>query len=184
MPLDLAIRYAPIVEFAQRERPASIPEVGSGVHGIAYYLKDRHIVGSDLKFRERPESNMRAVASTAEVLPFRNRSFDLVISSDMMEHLPAAIRGDVVKEMLRVSRKHVVIGFPSGRIAQRHDFKLRETLQRRGVSLRSLEEHVQHEYPTSESILSSVDKDKFRYWILRNANWRVHWAVAFLLTKN
>jgi hypothetical protein len=40
MPLDLAIRYAPMVEFVRRQRPASILEVGSGVHGIAYYLED------------------------------------------------------------------------------------------------------------------------------------------------
>jgi SAM-dependent methyltransferase len=184
MPLDLAIRYAPIVEFARRERPTSILEVGSGAHGIAYYLKDRSIVGTDVKFRELPEKNMRALASSAEALPFRDRSFDMVLSSDMMEHLPEPVRGAVVVEMLRVSRRHLVIGFPSGLIAQRHDFRLRETLRKKGIRLQWLEEHVLHEYPTSESILRVVDKDQVRYRILRNANWRVHWAVAFLLTKH
>ena len=180
MPLDLAIRYAPIVEFVRRQRPASILEVGSGVHGIAYYLEDLSIVGTDVKFRERPQNNMRAVASSAEALPFHDRSFDLVISSDMMEHLPAAIRADVVKEMLRVARRHLVIGFPSGLIAQRHDFQLRRALQKKGMTLNWLEEHVQHEYPTSKTILSALHQNGVRYRVIRNANWRLHWAVAFL----
>jgi len=183
MPLDLAIRYAPIVDFVRRRHAVSILEVGSGSHGLAYYLKDRPIVGTDIKFRELPENNMRPVVCSAEALPFPDRSFDLVVSSDMMEHLPAALRGDVVNDMLRVSRRHLIIGFPSGERAKLHDFELRKILQKRGKTLHWLEEHVQHEYPTSERIVSALPNDTVRYRVVRNANWRVHQAVVLLQTS-
>jgi hypothetical protein len=167
----------------RRRHAASILEVGSGSHGLAYYVKGRPIVGTDIKFRELPEKNMRPVVCSAEALPFRDCSFDLVVSSDMMEQLPAEIRGDVVNDMLRVSRRHLIIGFPSGETAKLHDFQLRKILQKRGKTSHWLEEHVQHEYPTSETIVSALPKDTVRYHVVRNANWRVHQAVVLLQTS-
>jgi SAM-dependent methyltransferase len=184
MPLDWAIRYAPIVDFVRRCGPTSILEVGSGPQGLANYLCDRSIVGTDVKFGELPVSNMRAVAASAEALPFRDRSFELVVSSDMMEHLPASMRGSVVDEMLRVSQKHLIIGFPSGNVAKRHDLELRATLQRRKAKpLRWLEEHVQHEYPTSASILQTLQDKAIRYRVMPNANWRLHKASVLMQTN-
>ena len=184
MPLDWAIRYAPIVQFIHRCQPGSILEVGSGPQGLAYFLKNRSIVGTDVKFGELPASNMRAVSASAESLPFRDRSFELVVSSDMMEHLPASLRSAVVTEMLRVSTKYLVIGFPSGEFAKLHDTQLHATLeQRKAKPLRWLDEHRQHEYPTSEAIVEALANERVRYHIKLNANWRLHRAIVLLQTN-
>jgi SAM-dependent methyltransferase len=184
LPLDWAIRYAPIVQFVQTNRPKSILDVGSGPQGLAYYLADQRVVGTDVKFGEPPVKNMRAVAASAADLPFRDRSFDLVVSSDMMEHLPVAMRGPVVRELLRVSRRHLIIGFPSGKTAKLHDSELRSTLQRRKAKpLPWLEEHVQHQYPTSDAIIEALANCEVEYRITPNANWQVHKKVVLLQTS-
>ena len=103
MPIDWALRYAPILSAIRERRPQTILEVGSGPHGVAYYLRDRRVVGTDIAFGERPLPNLRAVLASAEALPFRDRAFDLVVSSDMMEHLPEQLRERAVRELLRVS---------------------------------------------------------------------------------
>ena len=87
-------------------------EFGSGWKGIAYFLSDTTIVGMDIRFSKRPLPNMLPTISSLIGLPFRNRSFDLVLSSDMMEHLPENLLQDALAEMLRLAARYVIVGFP------------------------------------------------------------------------
>jgi len=150
MSLDWAIRYAPIVSFIRTYRPRSILEVGSGPQGIAYFLKDMGVVGTDVRFGEKPLTNIRPVMASSVDLPFQENAFDMVVSSDMMEHLPKNLRQSAMKEMLRVAARYVVVGFPSGTIAKKHDLEVAAALNRRGIRMPLwISEHLEHEYPTS-----------------------------------
>ena len=45
-------------------------------------------------------------------LPFADRSFDVAVSIDILEHLPREIRGRFVAELNRVSRQRVIVAAP------------------------------------------------------------------------
>src|SRR5687767_4228091 len=104
-----SLRYLPIRD-ALRERGlehASLLEVGSGGKGISPYVR-HDIVGCDLAFPEPGPFTVHRVKSTAEALPIRSRAFDVVVSVDALEHIPAAARPPAIAEMVRVARRAVV----------------------------------------------------------------------------
>lgn len=77
-------------------RSFHILEVGAGGGFTLLALQEmgfRHLTGSDLTqttlaaMQQRLE-NVALVAADAEALPFRDDSFDLLLSSDVVEHLP------------------------------------------------------------------------------------------------
>jgi len=184
MPIDWAIRYAPIISFIRSRRPTSILEVGSGPQGIAFFLKDSAIVGTDVRFGDRPLTNIRPVIASSIDLPFQESAFDMVVSSDMMEHLPENLRQSAMKEMLRVAARYVVVGFPSGAIAKKHDLDVAASLDRRGIRMPLwISEHLEHEYPTSEAVLDGLPLDSMRCRVVPNANWRIHKTLVLLQTS-
>ena len=46
-------------------------------------------------------------------LPFHDKSFDIVISAEVLEHLPHGIYEDAIIEMQRVSKKYIIISVPN-----------------------------------------------------------------------
>ena len=183
MPIDWAIRYAPMVSFVRSCRPRSILEVGSGPQGIGYFLKDMPIVGTDIRFGELPLANLRPVVASSIALPFQDHAFDMVLSSDMIEHLPEGLRQTAMKEMLRVADRFVVVGFPSGSVAKMHDLEIVAYLKRQGIKIPVwISEHLQYEYPTSQSVLRGLPLDLMRCRVVANANWRIHKAIVLLQT--
>src|SRR5258708_1426676 len=90
---EAALRYIPIVKLLKKEKldQARILEVGSGSYGITPYLK-RKITGVDTSFDEPQYHLLRQVHGSAEKLPFKAKKFEVVILSDVLEHLPAKIR--------------------------------------------------------------------------------------------
>lgn len=57
----------------------------------------------------------------------------MVVSSDMMKHLPENLRQSAMKELLRVAARYVVVDFPAGAIAKAHDLDVAAFLNRRGI---------------------------------------------------
>jgi ubiquinone/menaquinone biosynthesis C-methylase UbiE len=47
-------------------------------------------------------------------MPFKDNTFEFVFCLDMLEHIPKKDRLLVIQEMIRVSKKHIIIGFPFG----------------------------------------------------------------------
>jgi Methyltransferase domain len=122
-------------------------EIGSGAIGLGEFW--RHpFVGCDVSFAEKPRAPMQPVKCSGSRLPFADRSFDAVVASDVMEHIPPEWRRSVVSEALRVSRRVVVIGYPSGPSAMTADRDLREWyLKKKKVPPTWLEEHMMHPFP-------------------------------------
>jgi len=94
---------------------------------------------------------MRAVCCTGGQLPFRDHSFDAVVVSDVIEHIPPSQRKQVVAEALRVARKLVVIAYPCGPAAFNVDRKLfREYKTRKLTPPAWLAEHMLHPFPDED----------------------------------
>jgi hypothetical protein len=114
-----------------------------------------------LPLSEVMSTNLREPADIVyegDQLPFADRSFEAVTSSDVIEHLPAEQRQAHVDELVRVARYRVIIGCPLGtaehaaseqRIAQ-------DLRDRYGLRLDFLEEHLEYGLPTEEELRALV----------------------------
>src|SRR3989344_8357082 len=96
---ETAIRYYPIVELLKKLKldKSQILEVGSGSYGISPYLR-KNITGVDMSFDEPEYPKLKQVIGSADMLPFKNNQFAVVILSDVLEHLPKKIREQSLME--------------------------------------------------------------------------------------
>ncbi len=188
--LNWAARYFPILrELKQQlDETDSILEIGSGSLGVGKFYRGS-FVGCDVSFSYRPKPPMLPVVATAAELPFEDRSFDGVIVSDVLEHVPPDQRTAVVHEALRVMRKVAIFGFPCGPQAFEYDQRLADTYDRRQQEKPVwLQEHMQHPFPT-ESLFEDLQQEwivksfgnesvDFHYWVMRKEMHR-SWIYVF-----
>lgn len=188
--LNRAARFFPILRELKSQLPAggAILEVGSGSIGLGEFWTGP-FVGCDLIFSSRPLKNMRAVRCSGHQLPFVTGAFDAVVVSDVMEHVPPAMRKQVVSEVLRVARRLVVFGYPCGPAAFELDRKLYSDYQNRKLPPPVwLEEHMLHPFPDEDLFveLPAEWKQKvipneslqFHYWVMRTEMFRL-WDYSF-----
>lgn len=150
----LALRYLPLIKHI---RPIdSILEVGSGSLGIGPYIR-RPFVGCDLNFAGPVWSPMTKLISSAQKLPLKNSSFDIVINMDMLEHLPPQTRQQAINELIRVARHTVIIGVPTGKRAHQQDNQLDQLyLKVHGKRHPFLQEQTDFGLPTPNAIIKAI----------------------------
>jgi len=112
LPFDMFQRYMlvkEIINCVRTRRSIHILDVGGhpGVISDFFPADKTHVI--DLKVCKR-ENFVRA---DCQSLPFRSGIFDLVTNIDVLEHLPKGKRLQVLEELLRVSRRFVVVAAPS-----------------------------------------------------------------------
>ncbi|MHC4122178.1 MAG: class I SAM-dependent methyltransferase [Planctomycetota bacterium] len=173
---EVAIRYLPVLK-ELRIYPAdysTILEVGSGPLGLALHTK-RKIIGVDIAVTGPRYQNMILVNSDAASLPFKKNTFDLVVSLDMFEHIPKQFRQKVLAELMRVSRKKIIIGMPSGIKAEEWEERVRKIYDDAMCKLSGLEknrfierniflsQHYQCGLPKEEEIRMYIDEERKKY---------------------
>lgn len=182
--LNRAARFFPILQELKRQLPAEgeLLEVGSGSLGLGEFW-NRSFVGCDISFTTRPVNHMRAVVCSGAQLPFGDRTFDAVVVSDVVEHVPPVLRKTIVDEALRVSRRIVVFGYPCGPAASELDRKLyRDYQDKHLVPPIWLEEHMLHPFP-DDNLFADVpagwtrrvipnESLSFHYWMMRTEMFR------------
>ena len=153
---SIALRYLTIIASIKRNFPTGIKilDVGSGEFGLATYIGGGYeITGTDIDFGEERQKGLRIVKASAENLPFREGEFDVVVSVDMMEHLPQGIRERAVFEMVRVAKSKVYISCPRGRFSKIIDRLLSKYYKFTHKSeLGYLNEHQKYGLPSESSI--------------------------------
>jgi SAM-dependent methyltransferase len=91
-------------------------DVGCGNGFFTHYWKEKtpHVIGIDFSQEMLMKNqNPLRVRGRAEALPFKDQSFDVVFCSNLLHHVERPV--DVVKEMVRVSKRHVVLSEPNAR---------------------------------------------------------------------
>lgn len=151
--LNWAARYYPIIRVLKAHglfERASLLEIGSGPIGIGRFRKVP-FVGCDISFPVPAEWPMTPVTGSAAELPMADNEFDVVVASDVLEHVPPPLRAKVISECLRVARQLVIFGFPSGEIAWQADKDLLATYRDAKVPAPDwLTEHMEAMFPGGE----------------------------------
>jgi len=111
---DARIRYHYILKNIGEQHCLSILDVGAGPGYLAEELRRRNlkVVVSDINFYQmkKIKSSLKidALVLDAAHLCFRDKAFDIVISSDVYEHLDQHQRVQFLKEILRVAKRKVI----------------------------------------------------------------------------
>lgn len=159
---ETALRYLPIVDLLKREKllNSKILEVGSGSYGITPYLK-REVTGVDTDFPEPEYPLLKQVKSSGEKLPFKDNQFEVLILSDVLEHIPANKRKSVLEEAVRVASKFIIISGPFGKDSFSQDKKLADYSKKKiGQMHPFFKEHLENGLPEVEDIKKLLDKNK------------------------
>ena len=70
------------------------------------------MVSIDLPRNVETKDGYKLAFADLRALPFRDNSFDITICTEVLEHLPEEVLSKGVKELLRVSRKYVLVSVP------------------------------------------------------------------------
>jgi hypothetical protein len=157
---DEGLRYLPIADaiLTGKVSDPSILEIGSGAKGITPYVPYT-VTGLDVAFNGDIAKNLKPVILSSASIPFPDKSFDYVISVDMLEHVPPIQRFDVISEMLRVADRRIFLAVPCGKAAEDHDKKMDDLYLRwKGERYDYLREHVENGLPDKEELRSFINK--------------------------
>lgn len=102
-------------------KPKTVLEIGPGNKTVTEALKKNNIrvTTVDIDLSLDPD-----IVASVTKLPFQEKSFDLVLCSEVLEHLPYDSFKDSLREIKRVCRHQVVLCLPNAGIVFSFCFKL------------------------------------------------------------
>ena len=116
-----AQQYNSVLKNVQKGMRVLDAGCGEGVLSFMMAEKGAEVVGVDLSVPNIKNASARAVShkglnvsfavADVEHLPFADNSFDLVVSSHVLEHIPDFDQG--MKEIMRVTKSRAVIAIPT-----------------------------------------------------------------------
>src|SRR5262249_25523310 len=116
-------------------------------------------------------------------LPFRKNSFDIVVSTDVLEHLEQRKRKTFLNELIRVTSRILILGFPHDTpVAKKADETLFEFIRRiSGKDYGFLSEHLEYGLPDAEEICRLLHSKTSEILQFHNAN--VHSWLMLLMAN-
>jgi SAM-dependent methyltransferase len=180
--LNWRIRYCKILDQNRDlfDVSKSILEVGSGNIGVARYLK-RKVVGLERDFIGPVDEWLEPARGDILDIPFADRSFDIVLCVDVLEHLSESSRPRAISELIRCARSKVFITCPCGSSAEEGERHLAELFRKSGVGMQGwLAEHIQNGLPSVGSIFKELAKTGLEFEITGNESMNQHFAGVLL----
>lgn len=97
------------------ETGASALDVGARDGHISRLLARRYadVTALDLVQPAFTHPRVRTVAGDVTALQFGDRAFDVVVCTEVLEHIPGGRLADACRELARVTRGHLLIGVPN-----------------------------------------------------------------------
>ncbi len=116
-------------------------------------IADRHII---------PSSAERLyIKADAMLLPFINKAFLITVSLDTFEHIPQSDRCRFVKEIQRITNKHIVTSFPQLNIENEHIEKILSGIinminKKEDIYL---SQHLTNRLPSSDELTECLEEE-------------------------
>lgn len=138
-------------------------DVGGGITGIKLF-SDNRVTIVDLEVGD--------IKMDARKLKLKDNSFDVVVSVDVIEHLPREDRKNFVKNLVRIAKRLVVISAPyGGKLHLAAEKRLLSRLKKIGRKDFFLKQHVKYILPKPEDI---INKTARRAKVLYSGDFRVN----------
>ena len=157
---DKLQRYLPFIPHLEGE----ILDVGGGV-GNLYDLSGKKITVFDINEDELEISRkkgLETIKGDGAKLPFKDNSFDTVISVATLEHIPKNNRSRFLEELKRVSKKKILLYTPYGNKGEEFDKKLYNFRKKIGREDKWTLEHIKNGLPSLEDIKESFPSAKIK----------------------
>jgi len=108
-------------EFFQETPPESILDIAGGAREVEKILKPKKYINIDKRkfhnygkiFTSNAKPDIELDLSKIRKLPIRSNSFNLVVMSQILEHLDFQTQERIVKEAKRISKKYIIVGLPN-----------------------------------------------------------------------
>src|SRR3989344_8666272 len=142
---DKLQRYLPFIPHLEGE----ILDVGGGI-GNLYDLSGKKITVFDINENELKISRkkgLEAIQGDGINLPFKDNSFDTVVSVATLEHIQKNKRSKFLEELKRVSKKKILIYTPYGKKGEEYDKKLYNFRKKIGREDKWTLEHIKNGLP-------------------------------------
>jgi ubiquinone/menaquinone biosynthesis C-methylase UbiE len=195
MGIDKWCRY----EFAagQISKDAQVVDVGGGSGDFFRHMNVEGIVADKYVDSSRIARNRvqcQFVRFDGKRLPFQDSSVPVIISLDVLEHLPPSDRGRFLAELRRVSGAKVVMSFPSD---IQHFIRPLLAISRfhrimgvRNVAEANLMEHMACGLPKSAEVISDFEKCGWKveasqeFGLFHSLFMICQWTMPFLAFKS
>jgi SAM-dependent methyltransferase len=150
------------------ENVKTILDVGCGNGAITNFLADYYTVtGLDRSESALEYVNTNKILASADAIPIKDNVFDLVFSSELLEHLEDEVLVNTVKEIKRVSKSYILISVPNAENPDKLSIQCPECkyIFNRPNHLRSFSiASLTRLFPEYELITSEVSGKKVRYY--------------------
>jgi hypothetical protein len=133
----------------------SVLDVGGEKKSQKIFFPDKkfHIVNI---FNSTQEEDVGFTLSSAADMPFEDGSFDLVVSSDTLEHIPFEDRNKAINEMIRVAKKRVFLLVPCDQHSKKYEKKVLKLGLFFKRNMKWLREHEECGLPMSSEIEKTI----------------------------
>jgi hypothetical protein len=162
--------------------PLRILDVGGAPGLLKRFLPRDRVLVADQE-GEAGETDVRASGTR---LPFPDRSFDVVVSVDALEHLPDGQRAAFVKELARITGDSLLITAPfaAPQVDEAESILAAFLEKRLNMDHRFLSEHREHGLPDQERIVRALEDHVGPVATIPNGNlhrWLLMMALSFYL---
>lgn len=178
--INLILRYAPIVkalkEIQRKNKNLKVLEVGSGTIGITRFYNGE-VIGVDIEAEAYGNPRLKFIKGSAVSLPFKDNSFDVVLSVDTLEHLTRKEQIKMILEAYRVAKKYIMITYPVG-FTKYHEKMVK--LWKQSHLVESLKEHLHGGTPKGDEIEKALNGKKYRLVVEYGTGPRLAYYLNYL----
>lgn len=184
---EAGFRYLPVINDLKKrvDNSSTILEVGGGDFNLVNFWP-RQITVFDLSFNSAVKNKLvTEFVQTSDAFPFSSNSFDFVVCLDTLEHVLPKNRQIFLKEMARVCKQGLYLGFPCGELAAKQDERLLALSNQQFIR-----EHVNNGLPDEAGVIRNIkDCGMTLVWVRKNLNLVLReylmrlWLSSFFLSK-
>ncbi len=180
--INLKLRYEPIVaklkELKKTHNKLKVLEVGSGSKGVTRFFK-HHVTGIDVEFQKHKNKYLKEILIPPnKKYTFKNNEFDVVVSVDTIEHIPRKYRKKTLKEMLRVSKRFIMLTCPFA--ITEWDLKILANWNKNTPTYKNTREHVDCGIPHPNEIENIILLKKYKMKMVYGEHPALSYYIKFM----